>query len=258
MAESVPPATLRAPFYRLGEHFALDLPAARVVFTTRRGGVSRGPYASLNLGRLTDDRPDDVARNRESLEGQTGVALSFTHQVHGPEIHELTPTTLARAREVDPGALPRADGQFTQVPGLAPAVLTADCLSVAVAGEGAVAMLHAGWKGLQTRVIAAGVAALRAAGARGPLSAAVGPGAGPCCYEVGEEVHRAFADRPAHVHRGANLDLPAIARHDLEAAGVQAVHDIGLCTMCSEATLFFSHRRDHGVTGRQAGIAWLT
>lgn len=208
MAESVAPATLRGPFYRLGEHFAVDLPAARVLFTTRRGGVSRGPYASLNLGRLTNDRPDHVVRNREALEGQTGVALGFTHQVHGPEIHELTPATLARSREIHPGALPHADGQFTQSPGLAPAVLTADCLPVAVSGEGAVAMLHAGWKGLQTRVIAAGVAALRAAGARGPLSAAVGPGARPCCYKVGRRFTEPSRTAPPTCTGGPISTLP--------------------------------------------------
>ncbi len=105
-------------------------------------------------------------------------------------------------------------------------------------------------------MIAAGVAALRRAGGQGALSAAIGPGAGPCCYEVGEEVHAAFADLPGEVHAGRHLDLPAIARHRLTAAGVPTVHAIGLCTMCSGPDRFFSHRRDHGVTGRQAGIAW--
>jgi polyphenol oxidase len=248
---------LPEPFYGYGEQFAVDLPSARVLFTTRRGGFSQGPYASLNLGRLTNDRPDAVARNRAALEAQLDVALGFTHQVHGREVQELSPTSWARNAAAEPCSLPRADGQFTVHPGLAPAVLTADCLAIAVTGDGAVAMLHAGWKGLATGVIAAGVAALRTAGAEGPLSAAVGPGAGPCCYEVGEEVHGAFADRPDHVHRGANLDLPAIARHDLEAAGVATTHELGLCTICSDPVLFFSHRRDHGVTGRQAGITWL-
>lgn len=257
MTQYLASGTLSEPFYRLGEQFAVDLPGARALFTTRRGGFSHGPYASLNLARLTDDRPDAVAGNRAALEAQLELSLAFTHQVHGAEVHELTPTSWARNAEADPGSLRRADGQFTVHRGLAPAVLTADCLAVAVTGPGTVAMLHAGWKGLAAGVIAAGVAALRAAGAEGPLSAAVGPGAGPCCYEVGTEVHTAFADRPAHVHQGANLDLPGIARHDLEAAGVATIHELGLCTICSDPALFFSHRRDHGVTGRQAGIVWL-
>ena len=248
---------LPEPFYGYGEQFAVDLPSARVLFTTRRGGFSQGPYASLNLGRLTNDRPDAVARNRAALEAQLDVALGFTHQVHGREVQELSPTTLGVSNAAGPGALPAADGQVTITPGLAAAVLTADCLAVAIAGDGGAAMVHAGWQGLATGVIAAGVAALRTAGAEGPLAAAIGPGAGPCCYEVGAEVHAAFADRPAHVHAGANLDLPAIARHDLVAPGAARTHELGLCTICSDPGLFFSHRRDPGVTGRQAGIAWL-
>ena len=106
-------------------------------------------------------------------------------------------------------------------------------------------------------VIAAGVRALRHLGERGPLSAAVGPGAGRCCYEVGAEVQATFAGYPEEVRPGANLDLPAIARLALERAGVGEVHDIGLCTICSDPARLFSHRRDRGVTGRQAGVAWL-
>ena len=110
-------------------------------------------------------------------------------------------------------------------------VLTADCLPIAVAGEGAVAMLHAGWRGLAGGVIAVGVRALRELGAEGPLLAAIGPGAGPCCYEVSDEVHEVFAAFDAR--RGHNLDLAAIARAQLEQAGVGTVHHIGLCTICS-------------------------
>jgi copper oxidase (laccase) domain-containing protein len=116
-------------------------------------------------------------------------------------------------------------------------------------------MIHAGWRGLASGVLVNGVAALRALGAHGSLEAAIGPGAGPCCYEVGEEVHAAFG--PDVVRRGRNLDLKAIARAQLETAGVSAVRDVELCTICSDPSLFFSHRRDQGVTGRQAGIAWL-
>jgi len=247
-----------APFRRAGEHFAIDLPGATVVFTTRSGGVSAGPYASLNLGYLTPDDPRAVASNRIRVERELAVALGFVHQVHGARVRRLTGADAKREHAAGPGSLTRADGQVTTESGLAAATLTADCLAVAIAAHGAVAMLHGGWRGLHDGVIAAGVRALRAAGAAGPLAAAIGPGAGPCCYEVGAEVHEAFADRPADVHAGANLDLTAIAGHDLAAAGVDAVHAIGLCTICADPSLFFSHRRDHGVTGRQAGIAWCS
>lgn len=245
-----------APFRRAGAHFVIDLPGARAMFTTRRGGRSAGPYASLNLACLTDDDPEMVAANRAGLESELGVRLGFVHQVHGDRIRRLTRTTAEREQAAGSGSLPRADGQVTITPGLAAAALTADCLAVAIAGDGGAAMVHAGWRGLHGGVIAAGVRALRGARVDGPLAAAIGPGAGPCCYEVGEEVHAAFVDRPAHVHFGANLDLPAIAGHDLRAAGVDTVHAIGLCTICADPGLFFSHRRDAGVTGRQAGIAW--
>ncbi len=86
------------------------------------------------------------------------------------------------------------------------------------------------------------------------MSAAIGPGARGCCYEVGEEVHAAFADIPGVRVGARNLDLPAVARHALAAAGVETIHDVGLCTLCDDR--FFSHRRDGGVTGRQAGVVW--
>jgi polyphenol oxidase len=241
------------PFYALGQHFAVDLPGARAVFSTRRGGASSGPYASLNLGWLTDDDPAAVEHNRAALQADIGAPpLSFVHQVHGAEVRRITANSPPA-----PAERPRLDGQATNLRGVAPAALVADCLPIAVAGDGAVAVLHAGWRGLAAGVIAAGVQAIRQLGARGDLSAAIGPGAGPCCYEVGDEVHAAFAHVP-EVHRGANVDLKAIARRQLNRAGVGVIADIGLCTICSDPALLFSHRRDRGVTGRQAGVVWLT
>ncbi len=243
-----------APFHPLGEHFAIDLPGARAVFTTRRGGHSAGPYASLNLGFATDDDPAAMERNRAGLPEQIGSGPpSFTYQVHGAEVRRIT------AAHPPDDTRPRVDGQATNLPGVAMAALVADCLPIAVAGGGAAAMLHAGWRGLQAGVIAAGVRAVRDLGATAEpeLAAAIGPGAGPCCYEVGDEVHAAFAGY-RDVRRGDNLDLKAIARRQLLAAGVHTVHDIELCTLCAPADLLYSHRRDGGVTGRQAGVAWLT
>jgi copper oxidase (laccase) domain-containing protein len=136
---------------------------------------------------------------------------------------------------------------------VAPVVLVADCLPIALARPGKVGMLHAGWRGLAAGVVAAGVAAF---GDDPPRAAAIGPGAGPCCYETGEEVHAEFADLGPSVRHGRNLDLKAIAAARLHAAGVEEIHDTGLCTICGDPELFFSHRRDGGVTGRQAGVAW--
>jgi len=240
------PLDLPSPFRFAGDHIAVDLAGASALFTTRRGGCSAGPYASLNIGATTGPQPADVLENRRAMEDGLGVALAWGHQVHG--------TAVAVAGE----GPEQADGQVTAARGVAATVMVADCLPVAVAGDGAVAMLHAGWRGLAAGIIGAGVGRLRELGVEGALSAAIGPGAGPCCYEVGEEVHAAFAGHGPSVWRGRNLDLKALAARELERAGVGVVHDVGLCTICSDSSLFFSHRRDRGVTGRQAGLAWLS
>jgi YfiH family protein len=242
--------TVAAPFRAAGQHLAVALPGGAALFTTRRGGHSTGPFASLNLGRLTDDDPAAVAANRAAVESEIGARLVFVRQVHG-----------ARVVEAAPGAeqpLPEADAQVTSRPGVALAALTADCLPIAVAGGGAAAIIHAGWRGLDLGVIAAGVAALRERAGEGRIEAAIGPGAGRCCYEVGDEVRDAFAAYGPGVRDGRCIDLKAIARAQLLAAGVDEVHDADVCTICSDPELFFSHRRDRGVTGRQAGVVWLT
>ena len=259
---------LPAPFYAWEEHVGIALPGAEALFTTRRGGFSEGPYASLNLGRLTADRPDAVRRNRARVQEQVGARPAHIRQVHGTLVRTVTDTADPFVGPLPDGEieLPEADGQATRLGAVAPMVLTADCLPIAVAGHGAdgsedrgaVAMLHAGWRGLAAGVVAEGVRAVREVGADGPLAAAIGPGAGACCYEVGEEVHEVFADHGDRVRHGRNLDLKAIARDQLERAGVQTVHDVELCTICSDEALFFSHRRDRGVTGRQAGLVWLS
>ena len=251
---------LPAPFYARGEHLGIDLPGARVLFTTRRGGFSEGPYASLNVGRLTDDRPEAVQRNRARVHDEVGVAPALIRQVHGTTVRRIAALPVDGMMPLpDEGLeLPEADGQATPLREVAPMVMTADCLPIALAGEGAVAMLHAGWRGLSAGILAEGVRAVRELGATGSLEAAIGPGAGGCCYEVGEEVHRELAAYDRRARHGRNLDLKAIACEQLEAAGVRKVHDVGLCTICSDESLFFSHRRDRGVTGRQAGLAWLS
>jgi YfiH family protein len=224
-------------FVAAGEHLAIALPGGTALFTTRRGGVSEGPFASLNVGRYTDDDPDRVRENRARVERVAGGRLAHGHQVHG-----------ARVVEADPDVSPDADGQVTADRRIAPMVVVADCLPIALVAPEAVAMVHAGWRGLAAGVVESGVAALRSAGAS-RVAAAIGPGAGPCCYEVSDEVHAAFGTC------GRTIDLKAIARRKLEAAGVAEVHDCGLCTM-HDRERFFSHRRDGGVTGRQAGVVW--
>ena len=232
-------ATLPQPFTWSGDHVAAELGhGVRVLFTTRRGGVSAPPYDTFNLGRLTDDDPAATEENRARLLALTGAErLAFGRQVHGPVVVR------------DAEAFVDADGQVVTRPGVAAMVLTADCIPVGLAAPGAVGMVHAGWRGLAEGVLEEGV---RVAG--GATAAAIGPCARGCCYEVGDEVRAALGVEAAG--GPANIDLPSLARRRLEAAGVAEVHDTGLCTMCSDPSLFFSHRRDGGRTGRQAGVAW--
>jgi YfiH family protein len=146
-----------------------------------------------------------------------------------------------------------ADGHAVASQDLAAMVLTADCIPVALGAQGVVAALHAGWRGLAGGVLEEGVRAVLELGGSGDLVAVVGPCAGACCYEVGEEVHAAFAG----VHRdGPLIDLRAIAHEKLIAAGVAEVLDAEACTICDER--FFSHRREGLRAGRQAGLAWIS
>jgi hypothetical protein len=228
-----------------------ELPGARAAFTTRLGGVSDGPYESLNLGWLTDDEPAMVRVNRELLAralGRRSEDFLVGRQVHGAELawHD---GVQADDPYMNPVGAPEVDAHATAEAGLAPMVIVADCLPVALAGPSGVAMLHCGWRGLAANLIAKGARAVEA------TAAAIGPGIGPCCYEVGDEVRARFADLGPDVVAGRNLDLPEIAARQLEAAGVMEIERARECTSCNPE-LFFSHRRDAGKTGRQAGVIW--
>jgi YfiH family protein len=219
-----------------------ELPGGgRAVFTTRaRGNLSTSRGVAHELGRSA----------REELCEQLGLRWACaSRQVHGAVVQRVGSRvgTGAEAMAID------ADGHATSLPGLGMMVLTADCLPVALGCTGAVAMLHAGWRGLAAGVIEEGVRALQEVGGSGEVVALIGPGAGACCYEVGPEVHAAFggADR-----KGRRIDLRAIARDRLLAAGVAQVREVAACTICDER--FFSHRREGALAGRQAGVAWLS
>jgi YfiH family protein len=232
----------------------VELPAGRVAFSTRNGGVSEGPYESLNLGILTDDDQERVAENRRLLAADAGLdpaAVAMGWQVHGTDILDWrsAPADGGFAR---PGAeLDEVDGHTTAVPGVGLLVLVADCLPVALIAPGRAAMLHCGWRGLAGGILERALERFDE-----PPAAAIGPGIGRCCYEVGEEVLAEFAGLDG-VADGRMLDLRAVARRKLEAAGLPRIEDVDLCTSC-RADMFFSHRRDNGVTGRQGGVAWLT
>ena len=230
-----------------------DLPGgARVLFTARAEG---------NMSSMRGDGAVQGHLARERLRRQIGVdRLARARQVHG----RVVASVLSSAESVAQGseqlsegddAAPRlgeADGQVTALPAVGVMVLTADCLPVALGAPDAVAMLHAGWRGLAAGILEEGVAALRELAGEQELHAVIGPGAGPCCYEVGAEVHAALGGTP----RRGPIDLAGIAARRLRAAGVAEVRALQACTICDRR--FFSHRREGERAGRQAGVAWLS
>jgi YfiH family protein len=210
--------------------------------------VSRGPYESLNLGVLTRDGPDNAHENRRRLceaVGADAERLAMNRQVHSATVNRAVAGE--RGRE--------GDGLWSADPGVPMLKLTADCLPIALArrtGPPGLALLHAGRMGLLAGVVEAGVAALGG----GEVAAAVGPGIGPCCYEIGEDIADAYRARfGADVLRGRNLDLWTAAERILRDAGVESVERLDICTACNAE--FFSHRRDGGVTGRQGVIGYV-
>lgn len=230
-----------------------DLGIGRAAFSARLGGVSEGPFESLNLGAYNDDEWGAVAENRHRLAAALDLEpedVAIGHQVHGSELaRHLAPQP--EAPFASPGVpAPEVDGHVIVEPGLAGLVFVADCLPVALSGPDGVAILHCGWRGLADGIIANGVAFT------GATNAAIGPGIGPCCYEVGEDVLDAFAPFEWNLASGRGLDLVAIAEQLLREAGVARIDATDICTSCEDG-YFFSHRRDGGLTGRQAGLVWM-
>lgn len=202
---------------------AVDLRGAQAVFSTRSAGSMRDSHAPLATA--LGISPGSIVSGR---------------QVHGCELaFHATPSK----------ERPEVDGHVLNAAGPVGLVYTADCLPVAVAGPGGAAILHCGWRGLAAGIVARGCEAVAG------THAAIGPGVGRCCYEVGDEVLAAFERLGDGVASGRMLDLSEVARRLLAEAGVERIESAGLCTRC-EAELFFSHRRDGG-PGRQAGLVWL-
>lgn len=246
-------------------------PNVRALCTTRRGGVSQGPFSSLNLGDHVGDDPAHVAQNRARLHQTLGARPVFLQQVHGTAVHTL-------ARDAPDGA--QADGAFTTARGLACTVMVADCLPILLcdARGTQVAAVHAGWRGLAgtggAGVVEQLVKHLRpsalvdAAQTAPELIAWLGPCIGPDAFEVGPDVLAAFT---ASLPQARNCfrplsggkwlaDLPALARQRLLAAGVARVFgNDGSAPWCTVGNplRFFSHRRDRGVSGRLAACIWL-
>ena len=227
-------------------------PGVRHGFTTRRGGVSVGPLASLNLARRPGERDEALLENWRRVVGDPG-ALALVHQVHGKRVIEV---------EAGRGPLEvvgEADALVSRTPGVVVAVRVADCVPVLLAGPGVVAAVHAGWRGTVAGIVGETVAAMSASGVSpSELVAAIGPAIGVCCYEVGPEVAGRVAERsPEAVDTSRpreHVDLRRANAVQLRAAGVGQVGIVGSCTRCDPDS--FSHRRDPAA-GRLAGFVGL-
>jgi len=268
-----------------------DWPAparVRALVTSRAGGVSVPPYASMNPAAHVGDAPAAVAENRRILRQALPSEPLWLNQVHGTRVVEvaLPPSqsprsemkgTVGELAEPPPTDLfqrgeitPEADASVTRQPGLVCAVLTADCLPVLFCDDAGqvVAAAHAGWRGLASGVLEATVRAMGVAPER--MLAWLGPAIGPGGFEVGEEVRQAFvagnplagiAFRPAlpgaldEAPRKWLADLSMLARIRLAGIGVERVYADASCTF-TDARRFFSYRRD-GRTGRMASLIWF-
>lgn len=228
------------------------MPGAVAAFSARTGGVSEAPWDELNLGLLTGDQPTSVRENRSRL--AAGLGLNSNRVVIGRQMHGAELAAHREPQAPAPFATPgfdppEVDGHHTGEPDLALLVFVADCLPIAVAGAERVAILHGGWRGLAAGLVGRGVEAVAG------TAAAVGPGIGPCCFEVGDEVRDAFTFLGEGISMDRMLDLREVARRLLVRAGVERVEISDLCTSC-HPDLFFSHRGAGPETGRQAGIVW--
>jgi YfiH family protein len=223
-------------------------------FTTRRGGASQARFGSLNFGSGVGDEATCVEANWQALSAATGLGFARVRQVHGDRV------VMARAAGV---ILEDADAVISAQEGLAACVSVADCVPILIGDprSGAVAAIHAGWRGTLAHTAERAVEALaREVGAHpGDLLAAIGPAIGPCCYEVSADLAQIFRDdlgtHVAESRGSARVNLWLANEIVLRKAGLagERIEVLGRCTACEPET-FFSHRRDRGRTGRQVGF----
>ncbi len=243
---------------------ALEAAGIRAVFTTRSGGAGEGALASLNLAHTAGEVPDRVYLNRRRVLDAVGAPLSAWtsgRQIHGAEVGEAIESDRGAGLEGPETSIPGVDALWTAKPGIALAVLVADCLPILLAepDRRRVATIHAGWRGLSAGIVGRTVDALGSDASA--LLAYVGPAIGPCCYEVGEEVavavEEAVGDSRSVRREDGRIwvDLWSAAAAALRLAGVRQLRFAGLCTR-SEPHRFFSHRG--GSTGRQGLVAMMS
>ncbi len=229
---------------------------SRHLFTDRRGGVSTGVYASLNLRRSCDDSPENVRENFRRVGERIGCRrFVFLSQQHTDRILRVDERDALRD-VYDP--LVEADGLVTRTPELALMVFAADCVPILLEGPGVVAAVHAGWRGTVKGIAPKAVGEMECDPAL--IRAWIGPAIGPCCYQVGPEVREAMlsclGEEARDFFRGDRVDLKGFNRRLLERCGVRKIEVSPVCTMCSRED-YWSHRGTGGVRGVQAGVIVL-
>ncbi|MEE8484615.1 MAG: peptidoglycan editing factor PgeF [Nitrospinota bacterium] len=216
--------------------------------TTRLGGLSKGAYASLNLGHHVDDEPSDVEKNREKVRNVFcgGKSIYTSKQVHGNGVLLVTPKIIKKYE---------ADCLMVDEPDVPAAILTADCLPVILAAPSKkiAGVVHAGRKGIFLQTVPTAVAAMAMFSRADPseITAAIGPGIRGCCYGVGNEIFTAGYQSFLKYKKSGNLDMPKAAYDQLVSAGVlpENIYDCGVCTSCNNGE-FYSYRKEGGKTGR--------
>ena len=270
-----PPAAFRAAGdLRLLTWPALDASGVDAAVTARSGGVSSGPYESLNLSLSVGDDPDCVLENRRLLATAFGAALNdfvFARQVHGAGVRVVTESHRGNGADPLDDAIDNTDALVTTTPGMVLAILTADCVPIVLHDPvaGMLACVHAGWRGTAAGVTAAAVAALQDLGTRpSDVIAGIGPAIGADRYQVGPDVHEAVSRSfgpaaPGFIRPDPSvpgrwlLDLPSANRHALREAGVPGpqIHPTDLVT--GPASGHFFRARTARPCGRLALVARL-
>lgn len=246
-----------------------DTGLVRTFFTTRRGGVSTGAYDSLNFGKYTEDNIENVKENRSRLFSALSIekpVLVFPRQVHGDAIACLTESDIAGQENI---TIEETDAVITKLRHVILTTVHADCLVVYLLDpvNKVIGLVHAGWRGTRENIVAKTLDQMvdKLGAAREDMMAVIGPGLSACCFEVGPEVFFEFKLKFDYTEEYAKpmrqgkylIDLKGLNTRQLEDAGVKQIHVTQYCTSC-HPELFFSHRRDHGVTGRMgAGISLL-
>lgn len=252
-------------YLEAGEISALGFVAH--AFCTRLGGVSEGPFSSLNAGFHAGDREGDVLRNLAIVGAAFAIPpdrLVMMRQVHGERIRIID------GDGPPPGCVPECDGLITALPGVALAVRTADCVPILFVDRvrRVIGAAHAGWRGTALGIASRMVGAFieRFSSRVSDILVAIGPAVGPCCYQVDAPVRAAFSSRieaggylrPCAEDERWMLDLAQANRLQIQGQGVPEgnILSAGLCTACRRE-LFFSHRASRGRTGRQINLLML-